>query len=272
MMTMTVSKPPAAPSVSSSLTGQAKQSRRAVALDGRIQCLSRHPLLEGIGDAGIADVLRHSVEQTFAPGEFLAREGELANFYWILCTGSARVFHTSADGCEVTANLIGAPAGYGELEVLHHRAYLQSCMAIEMVAALAMPLATFLRLLEEHPSFMKNVLLDTSGRFLIAAQQARALAFLSVPERLVHLLLSYARLYGEPVDDGVLLRTRLSQEQLANGLGVARKSVVRAFQQWTRAGIIQRRGHNYVVRDLQALAEQAPPDAVGVDWVAGRRL
>jgi CRP-like cAMP-binding protein len=37
-------------------------------------------------------------------------------------------------------------------------------------------------------------------------------------------------------------RHRLSQDELANGLGVARKGVMRAFADWIDAGVLTKRG------------------------------
>jgi hypothetical protein len=69
-----------------------------------------------------------------------------------------------------------------------------------------------------------------------------------------------------------LIRHRLSQEELANGLGVARKSLVPALTDWLDAGILKKRGYYYVVADIERLREHAPDDVLGIDWVAGGRL
>ena len=59
---------------------------------------------------------------------------------------------------------------------------------------------------------------------------------------------------------------------LARGLGVALKSVSRAFQDLIGNGVLEKRGARYLVKNLEALKAQAPGASHGIDWVAGRRL
>jgi CRP-like cAMP-binding protein len=84
--------------------------------------------------------------------------------------------------------------------------------------------------------------------------------------------LSYVRLYGVPTEGGILLRVKLSHDDLANGLGAAKKSVTRAFSDWQSDKLVEKRGTHYVVLDVDGLAARAPAGMVGLDWVAGSRL
>jgi CRP-like cAMP-binding protein len=233
---------------------------------------ARHPIVAGVSAAGVDAIFARTVAKTFRAGETLTREGDKAWAYWFLLEGDVRVFYSSPEGLEVTVKLFGAPAAWAEMQVLHDWVHTEDCVAVSDVACACLPKAAFEELLELHPRFMKNVLLDAGARFLIAAQHERALAFLPVPQRLAYLLLSYVRLHGDDVDGGVKINVRLSQDELANGLGVARKSVVRAFKEWSDAGIMQKRGAFYVVTDLARLVEIAPQDVIGIDWVSGGKV
>jgi CRP-like cAMP-binding protein len=232
----------------------------------------KHPILAGVPPSSVDAIFAHVVTKTFAAGETLTREGDKAWAYWFLVEGNVRVFYTSPEGLEVTVKLFGAPAAWAEMQVLHDWVHTEDCVAVSDVTCVCLPKAAFETLLEAHPKFMKNVLLDAGARFLIAAQHERALAFLTVPSRLAYLLLSYVRLHGVDDDGGVRIGIRLSQEELANGLGVARKSVVRAFKEWMDEGILEKRGAYYVVTNLERLQELAPGDVIGIDWVAGSKL
>ena len=234
--------------------------------------LRSHPLLAGLSAQGVAEIADACVGKRFAAGEVLTREGEAAWAYWFLIEGSVRVFYTSPDGVEVTVKLFAAPAAWAEMQVLHGWVHTEDCVATRAVTCACLPRAAFELLLDAWPRFMKNVLLDAGARFLIAAQHERALAFLPVKARLAQLLLSYVRLYGEPIRDGVRIMMALSQDELANGLGVARKSVVRTFSEWSDQGIIKKVAGAYVVSDVEALMAAAPSDVLGIDWVAGTAL
>lgn len=205
----------------------------------------------------------------FAPGEHLSREGDAVDFYWLLLAGSVRVYYASVDGVEVTVKIFAAPAAWAEMQILTDHVHTEDCVSVEEAHALCVPRAFFSRFLDEHPAFMRQVLVDTSARFLIAAQNERALAFLTVPERLAHLLLSYVRVYGDDDGDGVKIGTKLSHEQLAADLGVVKKSITRTLSQWTEEGVIAKEGVFYRVPDLMRLVALSPKGLLGVDWTTG---
>jgi CRP-like cAMP-binding protein len=234
--------------------------------------LAGHPILQGLDAAALDAIAARALWKSYDAGTVLTRDGEPAWAYWLLLGGSVRVFYRSPEGLEVTVKLFAAPAAWAEMQVLHSYIHTEDCVAVDRATVACLRKADFEALLDLHPRFMKNVLLDAGARFLIATQHERALAFLSVPARLAHLLLSYVRLYGVPVEGGVMIRARLSQDELANGLGVARKSIVRTFQEWAKDGVLEKRGVHYVVTDVEKLAARAPTDLVGIDWRAGGTL
>jgi CRP-like cAMP-binding protein len=238
--------------------GEALRQRAIAALVG-------HPLLVGTTAEARSTIAARGRLQTFEPGEFLSREGDPAEDYWLLLLGSVRVFYTSPDGFEVTVKVFRAPAAWAEIEVLTGFHHIEDCVAVDRATALRLARAEFEALLDAHPRFMRNVLYDTCARFLIAAQNERALAFLPVAQRLAHLLLAYLRIYGVPVPGGIGLRIKLSQADLANGLGATRKSVVRTLAQWKSMGVIATRGASLVVLDPARLQALTGLDLVGID-------
>jgi CRP-like cAMP-binding protein len=207
--------------------------------------------------------------RSFAPGEHLSRDGEPAKFYWLLLDGAVRVYYTSPQGSEVTVKIFAAPAAWAEMQILTHHSHTEDCCCIERAWCWCLPAADFVRLLDDHPLFMKQVLIDTSARFLIAAQHERALAFLDVAERLAHLLLSYVRIYGVKTDHGIRIDTRLSHEQLAADLGIVKKSVTRTLSQWTAEGVVVKSGNSYVIPNMALLVDRSPKGLIGVDWSTG---
>lgn len=233
--------------------------------------LEDHPLLAGCARSFADTVLERGRVVSFAPGEALSREGEPAE-YWFLCVGSTRVFYRSPLGIEVTVKLFSAPAAWGEMEVLTHQPHMEDCVAVDRVIAVRVAPSRFVPLLDAEPRFARNVLEDCAARFYIAAQSEKKLAFASVEERIAHLLLSYVRLFGVPVEGGTHIRVKLSHTDIANGIGAAQKSVTRTLTQWQRSGWISKRGTSYVVHDLEQIQEAVLHPVPGIDFVAGRGL
>lgn len=234
--------------------------------------LAEHPLLDGLSADAKGAIHQAGLVANFKPGDTLLREGQPASWFWLLLSGTVKVGYSSPDGAEVMVKVFAAPAAWGEIEVLTCHEHIENVVAVDRCTTLQLPAPAFERLMDAHPRFMKNVLRDTCARFFIAAQNERALAFLSVPQRLANLLLSFLRIYGVPVDGGVAIRVRLTQAGLAADLGVAKKSVTRTLAEWRGAGFIQQRGTTLVVTNVEALLERSTQEVIGLDWIAGRSL
>jgi CRP-like cAMP-binding protein len=232
--------------------------------------VARHPVFAGVPYACVDRLLLAGVMTTYEPGEHIAREGDVADQYCLLAKGSVRAYFTSRDGLEMTSRLYGAPAAWGEIELLHDQRCMESCVAVDRARVFKVPKGEFLELIHAYPALMMNVLRDASARLLLSTQHERATALLSVRERVMDLMLSYVRLYGVPTEGGTMIRIPLSQGDIAQGLGIALKSVSRVFGELSAAGVLERKGARYIVRNVAAL--QAPGQSHGVDWIAGRSL
>ena len=85
------------------------------------------------------------------------------------------------------------------------------------------------------------------------------LAFLDVGGRLAKKLLELAASHGVPRPDGVLLDLPLTQEALANMVGVTRESANRHLSALRRRGVVSRDGRRFLIRDSQALRSYIAP-------------
>ena len=58
---------------------------------------------------------------------------------------------------------------------------------------------------------------------------------------------------GTPRDDGIVLPAGITQEDLANMIGVTRESVNRNLSVFRRLGLITREGRKVIIRDPKGL-------------------
>lgn len=230
--------------------------------------LRAHPLLTGVEAAQVTALEARSRIEVLSAEAPCIREGDAPEAFWLLLSGSARVFFVSEEGLEVTVKIFCAPAAFGEIELLTGHPHAECVSMIDRGRVAIIPRSMFSALLDASARFSRNVLADTCARFLIAVQNERALAFLSVEQRLAHVLLSYARSFGVPVEGGLGLRVELSQARLALDMGVAVKSVQRTMTRWKREGLLATRGRSLVLRDLAALRGVVGADLLGLNWSA----
>jgi CRP-like cAMP-binding protein len=230
------------------------------------------PIFAGVEPALLERLVSRSLTRVFVANEQLLQEDEAARAFFVLHRGSVRVFYRSPSGFEVVVKLFRAPSVFGEMECINNIPYLETVEALEKVVALEVPRPVLLEALAASPALTRNLLDDVCARLCIAAQNERSLAFNPVEVRLANLLVTYVDFYGLPVAEGIKIRIPLTQDDLANGLGVARRSITRALKRWIEGGIVLKQARHFIVRDLTRLAQVTDPTLLRIGYRLGAAL
>jgi len=145
----------------------------------------------------------------------------------------------------------------GELAMFSGHTHSASAVGRGPCFVAAIPYAQFLALLETQPRLMRRLLEVLADRLRASTERESALAFLTAPARLARLMLVEL----EPDAPGVPL-VAVSQEDLAQRVGVSRQTVAKTLGGWRRAGwIITGRGRIMLVDQaaLRRLASELAP-------------
>ena len=231
--------------------------------------LSEHPVFLGVEPALLAELEAHAQRLAPPDGAVILSEGEQDLSLFVLLAGSVKVLYRSAEGLELVAKLLAAPAVFGEMECLAGIPYLESVEAVERAQLLEISSPVFLAAVRRSHALCANLLGDVAKRLCIAAQHERALAFHPVESRLAQLLLTYLELYGLPVPAGRMIRIPVTQDGLAQALGVNRRSITRALKRWSAEGWLIRQGGRYVVTAPEALERVTDPQLLRIGYRSG---
>ena len=85
--------------------------------------------------------------------------------------------------------------------------------------------------------------------------------FLNLDLRLAKKLLSLGEEYGEPVEDGVRVNLKLSQEEWGDLVGATRESVNKQLRQWTEDKLVRMERGYIIMLDREQLEKLS--NAVG---------
>lgn len=204
--------------------------------------------------------------RVYRPGEVVLSEFEPPQAFYVLLAGVARVFYTAPDGRRMMAKLFTAPSAFGEMELLVGRTRLETVDILVRAEILVTSSDVFKKTLSSSPGFSNHLLMDVCARLCVAAQNERSLAFDSARAKLAALLLSYARVFGAKVAAGVQIVREITQEELADGLGLSHKSVQRTVDEWREQGVLEKSGRYYVICDLATLQAQSSEHAPALDY------
>lgn len=218
-----------------------------------LEMLRQVPLFAPLGAERLADVEAIAQRRRFRRGEVLFHRGDPGAMLYVLLTGRVRIYSPSEDGSEVVLAILGPGEFFGELSLLDGQPRSASAQAIEDCEALVIGRDDFHRFLRQHPSASIAVLGVLSRRLRRTDELLEDAAFLDVPGRLAKRLIELVETHGERVDDGLLIRLRLTHAELAAMVGATRESVTKAMKRFARAGLLASHGHYVVVRSPEAL-------------------
>jgi CRP/FNR family transcriptional regulator len=170
------------------------------------------------------------------------REGQPAEFLWVLRRGEVRLYKTSPDGRITTLDRIGAGEMFGALDAVGAESYPTTAEAVTDSAAWCVPRRTVARLVLERPELALEILAVVSKRLRSAHERLLSFAHDPVPTRLARALLA-ASTEGE---------ARITRRALAEASGTTVETAIRVLRRFEREGWI--RGEVGLVHVIDAAA------------------
>lgn len=228
----------------------APQARTAAPIDepARIRAtIAKAPLFTSLPPAAVDDLTqRIAVRRVSAHGTVVSQD-EPGDAMFIIMSGRVKVVLFGENGREVTLSILRPGDAFGEMSLFDGKARSANCIAMEPTQLLVLSREDLLRHIGAHPRTALNLLGEMADRLRRADESIAQLALCDVNERLVHRLISLAREEGTEAPEGLMVRRRPTQQELANMIGSCRETISRAFNQLARDGMIIPRGRSLVV-------------------------
>lgn len=187
-------------------------------------------------------------------GEVLFLAGDEGNGCYLLKNGLLKVVVSSPQGEERILAFLGPGTVAGELSVIDGQPRSASVFAVKDCDLSFVSQAAFDECARQHPEIYRYLVDVLAARLRETSEAVAADSFLTVKSRLARALLELARFLGEEEDTGlVVIRHKISQNDLAAMAGVARENVNRVLSEWRRRKIITRSMGYYRLHDVAAL-------------------
>jgi len=205
----------------------------------------------------IDEVLGFATERRYPRGSTVMAKGDPGGSMMAVLAGRLRVSSVSADGREITLNVIGPGELVGEFGLLDGKPRSNDVLAVEDTTVMIVERHQFMPFLLRHGNLVERllvVLVDKLRRTSLALEE---IALFDVPARLARLLVKLAADYGRPLPPGegmgVRIDLKLSQRDLSTLVASTRESVNKQLRIWREEGSIDQRDGYLVVLKPQAL-------------------
>ena len=229
-------------------------------LAGRI-VLQRSPLFRGLAPAALERIAALATQRNYGEGEIVCSQGDPGDALYAVVTGRIRISSGAADGREIFLNIMEPGDSFGEIALLDGGT--RTATAVAMVASELVSLRRdhLLALLEREPRVALELLRLCGERLRWTSGLLEDAALLDASARLAKRLLSLGQLHGERTGSGYTLR--ISQEDLANFLGVSRQAVNQQLQAWKAQGWVELGRGSVTVQDVSAIQNASQPGEAG---------
>ena len=213
---------------------------------GLLRSVSIFAELDGAAAAGLERLVKR---RRYAEGEVIVSEAERGDALYVLVRGKVKVVLYGESGREVILSIFKEPGDFfGEMSLLDDEPRSATVSAMAPSELVVLSRADFRAHLARQPRVAVQVMTELSRRLRRADAVIGDLALLDVLGRLVVRLRDLARAEGEPHAEGLLLRQRPSQSDIAAMIGTSRETVSRALSELARRGDVELAGKRLLVR------------------------
>jgi CRP-like cAMP-binding protein len=158
-------------------------------------------------------------------------------------------------GKDLILEVFGTGDPLGAVAAYDGRPFPASAVALEDTVCVVIPRAVFFRLLEEHPSLVRGLMLGLTHRLVELTNRLAELSGGRIESRFARLFLKLSGDMGRQERGGVFVPLPLSRQELADMTGTTIETCIRIMSRWGKQSVVRTEKDGFVVVDRRALQE-----------------
>jgi CRP-like cAMP-binding protein len=214
-----------------------------------LPALRRNVILSELAPAAFREFLALGRSKQFARNTLIFSKGDAGDCVYAIARGRIAIETVSEDGKIALLNFLGPGDLLGEIAAVDGNERTAGARSLTAATLVRIERSDFMGFLERHPKAARKVMELLCSRLRWTSAVIEDLTFLAVPQRLAKRLLALSRQYGVDVGSGTKIAEPVSQESLAQMLGVTREFVNRCLRYLQDRGAIRYEQGHIVITD-----------------------
>ena len=194
--------------------------------------------------------------RTYARNDVIFDEGATPDFFYTIARGRVKVCKSTPAGKDVILEVFGVGDPFGAVAVYEGRPFPASALALEDTVCVLVPRDEFFKLLEQHPSLVRGLLLGLTHRLIELTNRMAELSGGRVEPRVARLFLKLADDRGRSDRGGIFIPLPLSRQEIADLTGTTIETCIRIMSRWGKQQIVLTEKDGFLVVDRRALEEK----------------
>ena len=203
-------------------------------------------IFSDLEDGQLEDIYQLLNEKSYQKGETIFLAGDKGDSMFFLREGKVKITRNSPDGKEHIVKFIEPGEVFGEVILFGHETYPATTICLENSSLNVLKRDDFKEYFLENPEIGWGMLNTMADKLFFSQSRIESLALLDSMPRIIQALLDMAD------EDGLTLK-EMSQQQLANYLGLTRETVSRNISHLKDEGLIENRGRKILIKDREGL-------------------
>ena len=198
-------------------------------------------------------VAQASVVKRYSKGDVIFEQESTADAFYTIATGRVKIYKMLASGKEMILEVFGRGDPLGALATYTGRPFPATARALEDTTCVEIPRAAFFKLLEDHPSLVRGLLIGMTVRLVELTNRLAELSGVRIEPRLARLFLKLGREMGKQDRGGVYIPLVLSRQELADMTGTTIETAIRIMSRWGKEDLVRTEKDGFTILDLRVL-------------------
>lgn len=212
--------------------------------------LLKTPFLSALGSTALARMIEIATVMNHETRDILFREGEQAEYFYVVLSGYVRLYRLSKDGREADIRVCGPGDTFAECLLALGGSYRYNGQAAENATVARFDLQKVRQIAEQEKDVAKAIIQCLSDHLQSTMNCIANDRLQTAPQRVAQYLLDNCT--GD--EASASLRLPFQKSLLAGKLGLAPEALSRAFSSLRRAGVTVR-GRVIQISDVSALRQ-----------------
>lgn len=200
----------------------------------RIELLKNIELFSSLTDDELHQINSKMVVKQFKKTETILYEEESSQFMYIILTGKVKVIKTTGVGKEVILAIHHSGKFFGEMSLIDGKTTPASVIATEDSLIAIISKNDFYSILFTQNKIFENLLKILSSRLRTSWDTIKLLTFNNATQRIKMLFFMLSEEYGKETAEGIILKIKLSHQEISDMTGMSRETVTRVIDKWQK--------------------------------------
>lgn len=191
----------------------------------------------------------HFVEHTYASNEAIYQEGDNSNYIFLIQKGIVKTFKIDEQGKELITGLLKEDDFFGFTSLTHNVPYQEFATAIENTHVLRLTKRDLKRVLKENAGLTIELIDFLNDNVSEFKDQLLQMAYSSVRKKTANTILQFTEKMKSHANENI----KISRSDLASIAGIATETFIRTLSDFKKEGIIDIKGSNIEILDINKL-------------------